>query len=202
MNSKSLILLAGLGLLVACSDEPTAVGRSDVAFLLNGNSAAARVSTMTQNLYVGADIDAVVEALFLTPDDPTDDIRALLDAIQQLQATDFPTRAAAIADEIARRQPDVLALQEVSDIHLDLSIFGDPTVIDIAFLPILQAQLTARGLHYAVGAIVETINAEPVPGITLVDHDAVLVNDDRVTVEYSNAQTYVNNVGVIAPAWT
>src|ERR1044072_9491489 len=60
---------------------------------------AAEISVMTQNLYVGADVDLVIHALG-TPD-PGDDFPALLFAIEMVGKTDFPARAEAIADRIA-----------------------------------------------------------------------------------------------------
>src|SRR6267378_2466297 len=77
------------------------------------------ISVMTQNLYVGADVDLVIRALGTA--DPADDFPALLFAIETVGKTDFPARAAAIADQIARARPHAVGLQEVSRIDIDLS---------------------------------------------------------------------------------
>ena len=155
------------------------------------------ISVMTQNLYVGADVDAVIVALG-TPD-PNDDLPALLFAIQTVEKTDFPARAGAIADRIAARRPHVVGLQEASKIDIDLTGLGVPVVIHQDFVAILEAKLAERGLHYGVAATVQNIVAAPLPGISLVDHDVMLVDLDRVTVTASGGQNFTYNVGVVAP---
>src|SRR6266404_2504975 len=52
---------------------------------------SSEISVMTQNLYVGADVDLVIRALG-TPD-PGDDFPALQSAIETVAKTDFPARA-------------------------------------------------------------------------------------------------------------
>lgn len=193
--TAAVSLLAGLLFSLACSDTPTAPGpRLDE--LGEVSSDLRRVSVMTQNLYVGTDVDAVLLAI-LSPD-PNDDLPALLVAIETLKKTDFPTRAEAFADAIARERPDVVGFQEVSDVHVDLAAFGIP-VIDLQFMPIIEAALAARGLNYQVAAVVKNIVANPVPGVSLVDYDAILVNTDRATIDFAHTQNFSNNLGVVAP---
>jgi len=86
-----------VGGVVACTDVPTSI-TSRVS-----QTPTRRVGVMTQNLYVGTDVDAVLAALMTS--DPGDDVPALFAAIETLEKTDFPTRAGAIADEIARERP-------------------------------------------------------------------------------------------------
>ena len=155
------------------------------------------VTVMTQNLYVGADVDAVIGAL--ASPNPNDDVPTLLFAIQTLGETDFPARAAAVADAIARARPHVVGLQEVSVIDIDLTGLGLPVVVHLDFLAILQAKLAERGLHYVLAAQVQNITAVPLPGISLVDHDAMLVDADRVTIVSASGQNFAVNVGVVAP---
>src|SRR5216110_1897946 len=139
------------------------------------------ITVMTQNLYVGADVDAVIRALG-TPD-PSDDFPALLFAIETVGKTDFPARAQAIADQIARRLPHAVGLQEVSRINIDLRPLGVPLVVDQDFLALIQAALAERGLNYEVAATSDNINVSLVGGlVSLVDHDALLVDADWVTV--------------------
>lgn len=192
------LLVTGL-LAVACTDSPTGLGpQLDDTPLLSPAAGAQRVGVYTQNLYVGADVDAVLAALM--SEDPSDDLPALLTAIETLGKTDFPTRAGAVADEIARERPHVVGLQEVSEIHIDLSGLGGPTV-DLPFLPILEAQLSARGLHYSVAATVQNIDVTLLSGaIRLTDHDAMLINTDLVPrVNYAYGQNFTYNLGEIAP---
>ena len=155
------------------------------------------VTMMTQNLYVGADVDAVIIALGSA--DPNDDLPALLFAIETVGKTDFPARASAIADKIAALGPHVVGLQEASQLDIDLSGLGLPVVVHQDFVAILVAKLAERGLHYGVAAQVQNIVAAPLPGISLVDHDVMLVDLDRVTVTASGGQNFTYNVGVVAP---
>jgi hypothetical protein len=135
-----------------------------------------RVRVMTQNLYVGGDVDLVIAALS-TPD-PSDDLPALQTAIGQFQATDFPSRAAALAEFLGRYRPHAVALQEVSTITLQLPPFG----IDIylPFLPVLQATLAARGLPYQVASANDNFNVTVIPGIALADQDVLLYDPTQV----------------------
>ena len=158
---------------------------------------SSEVSVMTQNLYVGADVDLVIRALG-TPD-PGDDFPALLFAIQTVGKTDFPARAEAIADRIARARPHAVGLQEVSQINIDLRPLGVPVVVDQDFLALLQAALAARGLHYQVAATSDNINVNLVSGLVrLRDHDALLIDADRVTLNDAGGQDFSANLGQVA----
>ena len=99
-RTTSLFLLAGALLAVGCDygtssvgpkDDSTAYGRAPESL----GRGASRVTVMSRNMYIGADVDRVIVAL-ATPD-PTDDLPALLGALGVVQATDFPARAAAMA---------------------------------------------------------------------------------------------------------
>jgi endonuclease/exonuclease/phosphatase family metal-dependent hydrolase len=193
--------LLGAAVVVACSDsgqvQPSSFDtHSDERPITKPNDAHF-VTVMTRNLYVGADLDAVIAAL--TSSDPSDDFPSLLTAVTTVQQTAYPLRASAMADEIARARPHVLGLQEVSDIDIDLSAFGLSVVIHQDFLAILQAELVTRGLHYVVAAAVKNIEAAPIPGITLVDYDALLVDADRVTVHSAVGHSFSANLGEVSP---
>jgi len=196
LTTTSGALVASL-LACACADTPTGVAPRLEEAASFETAGARRVGVMTQNLYVGTDVDAVLVAL-MTPD-TDDDIPALFAAIETLGKTDFPTRAGAIADKIARERPHVVGFQEVSEIHIDLNGFGVPVVIDLEFLPILQAQLAARGLNYTVAATIKNLDVSPVPGIQLVDYDAILVNTDLASVDFAYSQNFTYNLGLVAP---
>lgn len=158
---------------------------------------ASPLVVMTRNMYVGADVDAVIGAL--ASPDPADDIPTLAAALGTLESTNFPLRAAAMADEIARARPHVVALQEVSRLAVDLTPLGLPFQYSADFLPVLQAELAARGLAYAVAGSVENIVAQPLPGVELTDYDVVLVDAQRVIVDAAHGHVYAQNIGVVAP---
>lgn len=204
-RTTSLLLLTALLLATGCTpetsltpDDPSAADRAP-ATLGRGE---ARIIVMTRNMYIGADVDRVIGAL-ATPD-PSDDLPALLGAIAVVQATDFPTRAAAMVNEIARYRPHVIGLQEVSRLDVDLNPLGIPSpVIHQDFLATLQTLLAARGLDYAVAATVQNTSAAPLPGVSLVDFDALLIDARRVRLNgVLAAQNFQYNIGVVAPGVT
>jgi endonuclease/exonuclease/phosphatase family metal-dependent hydrolase len=126
-------------------------------------------------------VDAVIAAL-ISPD-PDDDFPALLHALEVFQATDFPTRAAAIAGEIARTRPMVVGLQEVSRISVDLTALGMPVAFTVDFEPILASALAARGLDYVKVAENTNIDISVLPAplvTTLRDKDVLLARGDLV----------------------
>lgn len=186
-----LIMLSG-----ACKDLPFEVPAGSQNWLTEQRvaaSATSNVTVMTQNLYVGADVDLVIGAL-ATPD-PGDDFAALQFAIATVGKTDYPARAAAIADEIARARPHAVGLQEVSTIDIDL---GVPAVVHQDFLAILQAALAARGLNYVVAATSDNLDVNLVGGLVrLRDRDALLVDADRVHVDAASGQTFAANIGPV-----
>jgi endonuclease/exonuclease/phosphatase family protein len=191
-----LLVLASAALPAGCSEsavlEPHDRDAAAVA-APEHSSAAAKLGVITRNLYVGTNVDAVITALRTT--DPADDLPALVAAIETLRRTDFPARAAAIADEIARAHPHAVGLQEVSQIDLNLPPLG----VDIHqdFLPTLLAELEERGLEYDVAAQVKNIEAAPFPGVSLVDFDVLLVKHG-IDVGATTGQNFAANLGTVA----
>jgi endonuclease/exonuclease/phosphatase family metal-dependent hydrolase len=195
MRARRSLLIAALILAGACSDQsdtPFGPDAMDPATVPPGSS---DLVVMTRNLYVGADVDAVIAAL--ASPDPADDIPALLAAVATLQETDFPARASAVADEIARFRPHAVGLQEVSTV--DLTIPPLSVDLHLDFLPVLQAELAERGLTYDVAARVRNIEAAPLPGVSLLDDDVLLVDRNRVTVQSAAGQHFTSNLGQVAP---
>jgi endonuclease/exonuclease/phosphatase family metal-dependent hydrolase len=199
-----LFLMPVVATLVVACQEPVAVSPGSGNWLSEqrvGSPRSSDVTVMTQNLYVGADVDLVIGALG-TPD-PSDDLPALLFAIETVGKTDFPARAEAIADEIARRRPDAVGLQEVSRINIDLRPLGLDAVVDQDFLALVQAALAARHLNYQVAATSDNLTVSLVGGlVNLADQDALLVNGDRVTVTEASGQNFSVNLGEVAPGVT
>ncbi len=193
-------VLATIVLTVACKEPffPAGSGNWLSEQRVAAPAGARDITVMTQNLYVGADVDAVIQAL--QSPDPSVGLAALLFAIQTVGKTDYPARAAAIADEIARARPHAVGLQEVSQIDIDLTPIGVPAVLHQDFLAILQAALAERGLHYVVAATSNNVNVHLVSGlVNLVDHDALLVDADRVIVNAASGQAFAVNLGEVAP---
>ncbi len=190
---RFLLLLPVIALAVACDKNPLT---PDPTYDISAPPEAARdITVMSQNLYVGADVDLVIQALLTA--DPDDDFDALLFAIETVAKTAFPARAEAIADEIMRARPHAVGLQEVSEINIDLPPFG---MVNQDFLALLQDALARRGLNYTVAATSNNINVSLVSGLVrLTDHDALLVDADRVTVSAASGQNFAVNLGPVAP---
>src|SRR5215213_42016 len=65
---------------------------------------------MTQNLYLGADLTPALRPT----NTPSDFLAAVAAIYASSQANAFPLRAAALAKEIDKHEPDLIGLQEVS----------------------------------------------------------------------------------------
>ena len=197
MRIRALLLCLPLSL--ACAEaEPVGPDPAESASFRSGASAP-RLGLMTQNMYVGTDVDALI--LALASPDPADDFPGLLTALATLEATDFAARASAMADAIARERPHAVGLQEVSVIHVDLTAFGIP-LVHVDFLAGLQAELAARGLDYEVAAANLNFTAAPLAGISLSDSDVLLVDASRVAVDAAAGHTFAANLGPVAPGVT
>ena len=100
----------------SCNDKDPlspeyAVTNGDGIFQLEKNNGY--VSVMTRNIYVGTDVDVILQA-----QDPTQIPVLVAQAFQTLINTNFPERAEALAKEIKKNKPHLIGLQEVSLIRL------------------------------------------------------------------------------------
>ena len=191
--SRLLPLLA-FAALAACGEKSPLAPQPDISFNNSAGHGQRSVSVMTRNMYIGADVDAVMQAL-AAGGDPTP---ALQTALQTLEHTDFATRVRAIAHEIAENRPDVVGLQEVYDLTVIPRALGiDADEIEIHFLAALQAALAAKHVHYVVAAKNTSTDANLFGGaVQIADHDVLLVNARRVTLlGDSVGALFVANVG-------
>lgn len=191
---RPLLILMTVLLLGGCES-----GTPAEPSLAASGTAAGRLVVLTQNLYPGFNADIVTAAL--TDPDPAVGLAALLAAVDTLQRTSFPDRAAALADRIARERPHVIGLQEVFTIDVDLTPLGQPVVIHLDFLAILQDALAARGLHYTVAAQQQGVDAT-LPIAAVRDQDVLLVDQDRVALGSARGHNFEVNLGPIAPGVT
>ncbi|HEY0125797.1 MAG TPA: endonuclease/exonuclease/phosphatase family protein [Blastococcus sp.] len=165
-----------------------------VALLSSCTSAAVQedrpdtgITVMTRNLYVGTPVGDVFGASTWP-----ELVAAGSRAWATLLASDFPTRAGALADEIVQARPDVVGLQEVTlwrdQIPGDVDTQRSPDATHVAFdfLAILLGELDARGVPYtavatATNADVEFPRLDPAAGpvdLRLTDRDVLLVRTD------------------------
>lgn len=166
----TLCLFAALTFVGCDSDDPT-------------TGASAEVTVMTYNLYLGAEIFALVGT---TPEAIPAVAGSLFDDVRD---TDFPARAGAIAAIIADENPALIGLQEVTWYRSGPG--NDPapaTDEEFNFLTILQDSLSARGLDYRVAATTTNADVE-LPAIVdgglrdirLTDRDVIMARDDVET---------------------
>lgn len=151
------------------------------------------LGVMTYNVYVGARLENL-----LLIEDPSQIPFAALQAVSDVEATNFYERAEAIVDQIEEQRPHLIGLQEVSTFRIQSPgdfLIGNPvqaTTPVLVFLDILEDALQARGLHYTVEAQSENFNVElPIVnpetgglddiryteyGVILVRHDVAVTN--------------------------
>lgn len=177
LNRHGVLRRAGL---VAALAGALALVSPGVAGATGGDYPRPELTVMTQNLYLGSSLDPALVATT-----PEGFVAGVTEIWQTALFTDFPTRAKAIAATIDRVDPDLIGLQEVS--AWTPVGPGAPAALD--FLAILQAELAARGLDYAVAAVSENASIGPAPllcsldpialcswGLQLQDRDVILVN--------------------------
>ncbi len=171
---RRLFLLPVLTVLLvsACTDLPQSTA-PDVRLAVGGVRAAPPITVMSRNLYLGADIDALIA--------PGADPRVVIpQALGQLQHNDYPARAQHIAMEIAARQPEAVGLQEVT--HYIFDTAGGVQNLD--FIDVLQLYLSAMGAHYDVAVrqnnvtLLIPVGAAGINSVTYTDGDAILVRHD------------------------
>lgn len=165
--------------------------------------AARHLTVMTQNLYLGSSLTSSITAT--SP-------REYVDAVARIYGTavrtDFPARAAAIADTILAERPDLVGLQEVTSWTTRPTHDG-PTPVSFDFLAILSAELAARRLDYRVGAVSSNADIGPAPlaapaygcrppasagwvpdcEVSLLDRDVILVSAQTADLEVTRASS-------------
>ena len=140
------------------------------------------VKVMTRNLYLGANLDRIVQAK-----SAPEAFGAVDTAWRMVQANNFPVRARAIAREIAAARPDFVGLQEV--VLYRTQTPADFTVtrargVALDYVRELRRALAARKLRYRVVGIGYATDAElpagtpPARDIRLTLGDALLVRID------------------------
>jgi len=155
---------------------------------------------MSQNLYLGSPL---TPALDPSVDTPQEFVAAVAQIYGTALATDFPRRAGVIADTIAREQPDLIGLQEVTS-WVATPTHPGPRPQSQDFLEILMSALEERGLDYEVAAVANNADIGPAPlvapqfgcGVTaadcvvsLKDRDVILVNDDTPGLRWADPRS-------------
>jgi endonuclease/exonuclease/phosphatase family metal-dependent hydrolase len=173
---RYLKLLVALGLMLGV----TAAGWSQTAY---ASREPHQITIMTRNMDAGTDFGPVLAAHtfpeFLT---------GVAELYAEVQASNPPERAAAVAQEIAAAQPDLVALQEVSQWRTG-PLFGNPTTVVYDVLASLLTELDAQGLHYAPVALIPelTISAPCACGFSVgySDSEVILARTDLPPVDFT-----------------
>jgi endonuclease/exonuclease/phosphatase family metal-dependent hydrolase len=165
------------------------------------------LTVMTRNLYLGANLDPIVKAKSLP-----DALNAVATDWAQVQANDFPTRARAIAREIATVKPDVVGFQEAVLYRTQTppDFTATPaTHVALDYVAELRKALAARKLKYRFVAIAPWTDAELPSGspatmdVRLTVRDALLVRVEKRLrirrvrkVEYTTVTPLIPDVAV------
>ena len=157
----------------------------------------ADIVVMTQNQYLGADLNPIIEA-----EDPIVANAAMISALITLSHNNYPERVQALAESIHDKRPHLVALQEVFTFQC-LNPFGTEVplgrdaceLFPNAFNDHLAETMAALGDKYKVAAVVQNLTlappALPILGIPLyldqeqmpvfiqvIDRDVILARTD------------------------
>ncbi len=157
------------------------------------------IEVETRNIYLGANLNAVLAAT--TPEELAMAVDA---AVAEINATDFPTRADALADEIASDRPHLIGIQEATLFRCDTPSDGQfqppnasgtcpvrgsgDYLADLLAAVNSHPELVERGLSYVTVAAVQNADLEspcfgplvcniPIDA-RLTDRDAILARSD------------------------
>lgn len=163
---------------------------------------------MTWNVYMGAELEPLFNA------SSEAEVPALTaDYWSAVQASDFRSRAEAIAMAVAGATPDAIALQEVmlfrvqspGDATTDAPTAAQDTALD--FLAILSDALTADGLNYRVVAESDNFDIEvpmAVDGglndLRITDRDVILARGDHELKAAASGPFQVNRTVQVGQA--
>lgn len=140
---------------------PLSIGAAAPSASAGNTDNGKKVTFMTRNLYLGAELVPVIGAIL----GGGDVLSAVGAAWANVEATDFPTRAAALAEEIKSEKPDFIGLQEAVKWSVGAPFDPSPaSTVVYDFVEILRDALEERGMHYDVVVVADEFEAE-VPGI-------------------------------------
>jgi endonuclease/exonuclease/phosphatase family metal-dependent hydrolase len=175
------------------------------------------VDVMTVNLYVGGNIGDVMS---LNPMD-TNYVQELVATVTgvyyEIVASKPPVRLQTVANQILRRMPDLVAVEEASLIRVqspgDLIVGGTTPATNVVYdyLKILVADLNTRGVHYKIASTANEIDVElpmmnlmtgSIDDVRLTDREAILVRADlppgQLRVSHPQSGNFVNAIPIPA----
>ena len=188
------ILSSILGAVLFCAVSLSAAGEPDNTTRHHHHGVSGEIDVMTQNQYLGADLAPLLEAATSGgPFDPVAFNNALVEALTKIAASLPAERAGALAEEIARRKPDVVGLQEAymfectpfPGVQLPPHTGCHDPMIKDAFTDHLQNTEAALREKYVVAGRVTNLKVGPIPFLvngfpallSIADRDAILVRE-------------------------
>jgi len=192
---KRLTLCVGIALAIAIFSSGW-ITRDAQAALQVSPTHDHTVTVMSQNMFG--------EAADFTPAFTATSLPAFEAAVRtifkEVQASNIPERAVAVADEIGEAQPALVGLQEV--FQWFTGPLGRPPATTVAFdqLQSLLDALARQGLHYAPVAVSANADVEAPSNlgvdVRLIDHDVLLARTDLPDLTLANIQVqhFVNFV--------
>jgi endonuclease/exonuclease/phosphatase family metal-dependent hydrolase len=151
------------------------------------------VETMTVNLYIGGGINRIVALDPTAPDYLTKLVTTVTGVYYEIVASQPSVRIGGVADAIAARLPDIVAVEEATLLRNqspgDLVVGGTSPATNVVFdyVQILVDALETRGAHYAVVSTADEWDAEmpmlnlqtgSIDDIRQTDREAILVRTD------------------------
>jgi hypothetical protein len=195
LGARSMICCIHTGIVAAFIGLTPGVDEPNLAAADASDLSVRTIPVMTRNVYFGANLDPVASA---------PNLLAAFDAagavFAQVEATNMPERAAAVAGEIANQRPTLVGLQEVGTWFSGPVLNPAPaTTVKYDYLSTLLSELAARGLNYHVVASLTVFDVELptrvggvfVQDIRLIQQDVILARGDLPVSELrlSNIQT-------------
>jgi endonuclease/exonuclease/phosphatase family metal-dependent hydrolase len=180
LASRNLRRLAKAAFLILAALGSLSTSRAD-------DGTAIRI--VTQNMFQGTEFNAVVQARTRA-----DFFAAVKTAVQNIIASKPAERAAAMAQEIARTHPDLVALQEAAILLTGSAL--PATTVQMDLLGSLLSELAKLGESYSVVALVPGFDAEAtMPGFDahFKVRDAIIVRTDSAYGEIIFLNKHVQN---------
>lgn len=185
VRRKLLVLVAALALALVAAAPAAAAPPPQ---------AKGQVKVATYNLFLGGDIGAL-----LAPG--VDTLEEFLAAATVLwtdvQASNIPARAEAVADLLSEDRPDVVGLQEVADWTSTPLAQGVPAP-SYDYLDLLLAELRANGTPYRVLVTNTNFDSPTIPlpsagvAVHYTDRDVVIARSDLPSSQLTDANSAAN----------
>jgi endonuclease/exonuclease/phosphatase family metal-dependent hydrolase len=183
-NQRVLAVTVILAFLMLTFGAPDAKG--------DGQNDGPFVRVMTQNMDEGTNFQELVAA-----HTPGEFVAAVTTTYNNILATKPAERAAAMAREIAKQRPDLVALQEASILRTGTG--GPATTVKSDLLQLLVEALTGLGQHYATVAVVPGLDAQAPSlfgfDVRLTTQDAILMRTDLPPNDFKFSNLQIQRYG-------